>query len=75
MADLNAVEEGYLDVQRVEFSLVSVLNASLSQASGAAIAKGQQLLGYAFESGRCCFRLDVQLPVKHKAEATAGSRA
>ncbi|CAI6010393.1 unnamed protein product [Closterium sp. NIES-65] len=189
MADLNAVEEGYLDVQRVEFSLVSVLNASLSQASGAAIAKGQQLvcsvpspmrvrvfgdptrlqqvlatclrtavehtpptgwielkleapmrgaadvpppqghpsaerfrftvahsgdgvpgplvqvlvgrggvaatglqgmalrlcrrlvhllggeLGYAFESGRCCFRLDLQLPVKHKAEATAGSRA
>ncbi|CAI7855966.1 unnamed protein product [Closterium sp. NIES-54] len=189
MADLNAVEEGYLDVQQVEFSLVSVLNASLSQASGAAIAKGQQLvcsvpspmrvrvfgdptrlqqvlatclrtavehtpptgwielkleapmrgaadvpppqghpsaerfrftvahsgdgvpgplvqvlvgrggvaatglqgmalrlcrrlvhllggeLGYAFESGRCCFRLDLQLPVKHKAEATAGSRA
>lgn len=191
MGDLGPVEEGFLDVQRVEFSLVSVLNASLSQASGAAIAKGQQLLcsvpgtlkvrvfgdpirlqqvlatclrtaieftpptgwvelrmdgplvtghdlptidaadvpaaelfrftiahcgdglptplvqvlvgrggaaaaglqgmalrlcrrlvhllggeiGYAFESGQCVFRVDVKLSVKHKAEATASSRA
>ena len=200
MSDLSAIEEGFLDVQRVEFSLVTVLNAALSQASGAAISKGQQLvcsvpgplrmrvfgdptrlqqvlatclrtaieytpptgwvelkmepptrgepglgsaagqvhaaagggvggasaerftftiahsgdgvpgplvqvlvgrggaataglqgmmlrlcrklvhllggeLGYAFESGRCCFRLDLQLSVKHKAEATAHSRA
>nr|AYW35331.1 phytochrome [Spirogyra varians] len=40
----SSMDDTFTDLQRVEFSLVTVLNAALSQGSSLALAKGQRLL-------------------------------